>query len=146
MPLKDPALSIGSYHFEDGQRYLVKLVDIVDAPPSKDHPDWPAQIKFVFAVHDMDRDPILDDEGEQAFINPYASASTGPKTKKTRPWLQTLIGREITNDDTGEGLTTEAIGKWASVVIVDNANGYSEIASLSSVKKTAPKSKAEDDE
>lgn len=135
MPLSNP--SVAAFHVEEG-RYRVKLTDLVDTDPPTDHLDWGPRLRWFFNIYDSDGDPVLTEDGEQGQICPITGTSTGPKSK-ARPWIEALLGRAIENGDTGEEMQDEIIGKEGWALISDNEKGYSQILSISPLKKTGAK-------
>lgn len=120
----DPAES--SAFLEPG-KYLGKVVALEQTPPSAQHPEWGAGIKWIWNL----AEPLpggkwqvvmKKDQQGQATDEPYpfwqfSSAKLTPGSK-ARPWVEALLGRRLVEgQDKGADLAEQLIGKKAVLMI-----------------------------
>ena len=122
-PFRDVSNSSGGgdyAEFIEPGRYLLKLVRFEDlgvstfAEPGDPNPPHSIRWAFLVARPDSSTEPLLGMDGQRFELFGYTSTATGKKSK-ARPWLQALLGRELSEGEKGADLAREALGRkaWA---------------------------------
>lgn len=120
----DPAAS--SAFLEPG-KYLGKVVELEETPPSLQHPEWGAGIKWIWNLAEQGANgawvlKTQTDAAGQPTDVPYpfwqfSSAKLTPGSK-ARPWIEALLGRKlIDGQDKGADLAAQIIGAKAILMI-----------------------------
>lgn len=93
------------------EKYLLKLSEIKDEGVSKyadpADADPPHNLRWVFRMARLDRDPILDIDGHVYEHHDYTSNRTGKsktKTAKARLWAEALMGRPLEDHEIDDSL------------------------------------------
>lgn len=140
-------------------RYVLKLMDLEEMPPSEQHPDWGSSIRWTFhlATYPTANAPskVIVDEKDKQPYKFWANTSKKLSPKATaRPWVETLLGRSLSPDDDPEAIVESLIGKKAVGIIGPNPDGktrilamqpYQEPAKAAAAKKSAAVAVLEDD-
>lgn len=124
--------SSGGLYVEPG-RYIVKVVKLDPMPASPQFPEAGPGIKWIFNLQDAATKVVVqDDRGFPGEFWQFSSAKMTPNAK-ARKWAGALLGRAIDNNDTGESLAIEVLGKKALALIGENDKGRTAILSLSPI-------------
>jgi hypothetical protein len=120
----------GGTFIEDG-RYLVKVKRL---EPVEDNGFGPG-VKWVFNLATTDGELVKDERGFDAELWQFSSRkmSKGAKTAKARAWAEALLGRELSDDETGDGLAELLIGKKALALIGQNEKERSTILKMTPI-------------
>jgi hypothetical protein len=93
------------------EKYLLKLSEIKDEGTSKyadpADADPPHNLRWVFRMARLDRDPVLDIDGHVYEHHDYTSNRTGKsktKTAKARSWAEALMGRPLEDHEIDDSL------------------------------------------
>lgn len=83
------------------------------------------QVKWVFNVATTDGKPVLSGSSPLELWQFTSKNLTKHPKNLTRPWLETLLGRELKDGEDGAPLAKEVIGKKAMAFIdqITNQNG-----------------------
>ena len=102
---------------EDG-KYIVKVARLEQTPASQAHPEWGAGIKWYFHVADAATpgQPKYGPEGDLFELWQFTSAKLTPRAR-ARGWVEALLNRQLTPQDTGEAISREVVGKKAVIMI-----------------------------
>lgn len=119
-------------------KYVLRCDRIEDADPGQFGP----RVRWVFSLWDFaTQAPVTWDNGEPFEWFQLTSTKTGNKSV-ARKWMQALLGREITPDDSGAALAQAVVGKYAEVMIAENDAGYPHIVSIKPYSPKAGKKAA----
>jgi hypothetical protein len=111
----DPTDTVGG--LEDG-KYIAKIVGLDETPPSPQHPEWGAGIKWRMHVADAatPTSPKFDQDGQPFEFWQFTSAKLTPRAR-ARGWVEAFLNRQLTPEDKGAALAEELVGKKAIIMV-----------------------------
>lgn len=121
----------------DGQ-YLLQLQRLEDAEPGQFGP----RVRWVFLMWNAStREQVCWENGEPYEWWRMTSPKTGQRST-ARKYMEALLGRDLTTDDTGEALAKAVVGRTALAMVATNDEGWAEIVSIKPYTKGSAQAQA----
>jgi hypothetical protein len=104
-------------------KYLVVLMEIKDEGVSQfadqADADPPHNLGWTFRLHNMDKTPVLNIDGDVYEHHDFTSNRTGKggaRTAKAREWIEALLGRAVDDGEINDSLPGQLIHKAAVIL------------------------------